>query len=210
MSTTRPVAAALLLAALAGGPSLVTAGIKCWTNKDGVRECGNAVPPEYAQQGHEELNRRGMVIKEQERAKTREELAAEAAERERIENEKAERLRALREKANRDRVLLDTFTTEEDLLLARDGKLGALDARIQHTRQVVEKLHDNLASLKRAAANAELSGGQVSDKMHDDIQRVKRQIRENQGFIEQRRQEKQELTAQFQADLERYRQLKSN
>ena len=25
------------------------ANIKCWTNEDGVRECGNKIPPEYSQ-----------------------------------------------------------------------------------------------------------------------------------------------------------------
>jgi hypothetical protein len=25
------------------------AAIKCWTNKEGVKECGDTVPPEYAQ-----------------------------------------------------------------------------------------------------------------------------------------------------------------
>ena len=53
----------------------VQARLKCWTNSEGVRECGNAVPPEYAQQGHQELDKSGMVKKETERAKTDEELA---------------------------------------------------------------------------------------------------------------------------------------
>ena len=199
----------LFLAGTALSPATF-AGIKCWTNKEGVRECGNAVPPEYAQQGHEELNERGLTIKEQERAKTPEELAAEAAERERLALEQAERERLAREQAARDRVLLDTFTTEEDLLLARDGKLAALDARIQHTQQVVEKLRGNLAALQQEAARAELSGQPVTDKLHHDISRVKRQIGENRGFIEQRQHEKTELMAQFQADLDRYRELKSH
>ena len=44
---------ALAAVALLALPPMAGAGIKCWTNNDGVRECGNAVPPEYAQQGHE-------------------------------------------------------------------------------------------------------------------------------------------------------------
>ena len=35
------------------------ARFKCWTNSDGVKECGQNVPPEYAQQGHEEVNSLG-------------------------------------------------------------------------------------------------------------------------------------------------------
>lgn len=190
-------------------PDVVAAGIKCWTNKDGVRECGNSVPPEYAQQGHSELNKQGVVVKEQERAKTAEELAAEREERERVASEEGERKRLAREQAARDRVLLDTFTTEDDLLLARNGKLQAIDARVQHTNRVVEKLRSELAALRKQAANEELSGNVVPQKVREEISRVERQISENLGFIELRRIEEGEITAQFEADLVRYRELKA-
>lgn len=196
--------------ALTGLPTHGAAGIKCWVNKEGVRECGNAVPPEYAQQGHEELNKRGMVINEQERARSAEELAAAAKEQQLQAERDAEQQRIEQQQSARDRVLLDTFTTEEDLLFARDGKVAALDARIDHTRQVVEKLQGTLASMQQDAARAELSGATVPQKLHDDIARVKRQINENRGFIELRLHEREELMAQFQADLDRYRELKQN
>ena len=69
---------------LAIGPGIAAAKneggkIKCWHNKDGVRECGNAVPPEYAQQQSEEKDKSGLTVKTQERAKTQEELEAERA-----------------------------------------------------------------------------------------------------------------------------------
>ena len=54
-------------------------GIKCWHNQDGVRECGNVVPPEYAQQGSETKDKFGVTIGATGRAKTLEELEAERA-----------------------------------------------------------------------------------------------------------------------------------
>ena len=51
------------------------AAIKCWVNKDKVRECGQSVPPEYSQQRIEVINDKGIVIKVIERTKTPEELA---------------------------------------------------------------------------------------------------------------------------------------
>ena len=51
------------------------ASIKCWTNEEGVRACGTVVPPEYAQQEHEEINKQGIVVNVQERAKTEAEIA---------------------------------------------------------------------------------------------------------------------------------------
>ena len=60
--------------------STVNAGIKCWKNHEGVRECGNVVPPEFAQEGHEEKSKSGRTIGAQGRAQSAEELAAEKAE----------------------------------------------------------------------------------------------------------------------------------
>lgn len=40
------LAAACLLTLVASMQA--NAAIKCWTNNEGVRECGNRVPPEYS------------------------------------------------------------------------------------------------------------------------------------------------------------------
>ncbi|MGH8595639.1 MAG: hypothetical protein ACREXT_03150, partial [Gammaproteobacteria bacterium] len=71
-----PLAHIVVAALLLNGAG-AAAGIKCWTNKDGVQECGNAVPPEYAQQGHQEKSLSGMTIRTQSRAKSPEEIASE-------------------------------------------------------------------------------------------------------------------------------------
>ena len=95
------------------------AKFKCWTNNEGVKECGNAVPPEYAQQGHEVMNKHG-VARESKKAKTLEELAAER------EAEKLAAAAAVEQekRAKLDRVLLDTFTSEDDMVLTRDGQIA--------------------------------------------------------------------------------------
>jgi DNA repair exonuclease SbcCD ATPase subunit len=183
--------------------------IKCWTNNDGVRECGYKVPPEYAQKRHEELSKHGTVIKEQEAAKTPEELAAIRAEREQKRKEEAERKRLEKEQAARDRVLLDTFTTEEDLELARKGKLQAIDTRIHHAESRVKKLHESLEKLQDEAATLERSGKQVPEGLQKNISGVQRQIGENDDFIKERREEEVHVNAKFDDDLERYRELKA-
>ena len=53
------------------------ARIVCWTNKEGVKECGDKLPPEYAESGHKELDNRGFVVDETAREKTDEEVAEE-------------------------------------------------------------------------------------------------------------------------------------
>ena len=50
------------------------ARIKCWTNNEGNRECGDKIPPEYTQQGYKELDKSGLVREEKEKVKTKAEL----------------------------------------------------------------------------------------------------------------------------------------
>ena len=199
--------AAVFSLAAALSPTSAFAGFKCWTNSEGVKECGQSIPPEYAQQETEQTNDSGMKITKA-RAKTAEEAAAAAAELERIEKQKAEEERLASERAARDRVLLATFTTEEDLLLARDGKLAAIDSRVQLTSQIVKKLEVSLEVLQAKAAKQELAGKAVSDKLKKDISKVQKRITKNLGFIDLRHEESEELLATFAADLKRYRELK--
>lgn len=188
-----------------GAPDAAAAKIKCWTNKEGVRECGNVVPPEYAQEGHDEVSKQGLTVTAQERAKTPEEL-----EKERLEKEEQERQAALAaEQARQDKILLATFATEEDLKLSHEGKERSLETRIKHTKANLAKLEASLKKLIQDAAKQERSGTKVSDDTRKDIKRVKQQIDEHREFVEEREQEKIELSKQFDAELERFRRLKA-
>lgn len=182
----------------------VTAGIKCWTNSEGFKECGNVVPPEYSQDGHSEVNEQGITTETTDRAKTSEELAAEKQ----ALVEQEERNKIAKQQADRDRVLLDTFTTEDDLVLARDGKLAAIDGRIHHTEQIASDLELKLTSLEEDAANQERSGKQLDEKLLSNIASLQTQIEENSNFILEREKEKEQLMEQFESDLARYRELK--
>lgn len=189
-------------------PLGASAGFKCWTNKDGIRECGNVVPPEYAQQSHSEISETGITLNKTSRAKTDEELKAERAEQARLAAIKAEEDRKKREKAAHDRVLLSTFTTEEDLLLARNGQLANIDTRISHTERVLSQLEASLEELRAEAATMERGGKGITPELMQKIAKVQQQIKGSHAFIDERRRYKAELTAQFEADLLRYRELK--
>ena len=132
---------ALAILAFAGNSMSVSAGIKCWTNKDGVRECGDRLPPEYAQKGHEQISDSGVKVKVFEAAKTPEEiaearrLAADEAERARIA-----RIRAAEQLAD-DQVLLS-----EDLAVFHYIKsASSTDQRIHrhfHIRRLSAYCHE--------------------------------------------------------------------
>ena len=208
MSTThrpdRLVPATLVATLLAVAIPDATAAIKCWTNHEGVRECGNVVPPEFAQQGHETLSKHGITVDTAEAAKTAEELAAEQAA---AEAARQARLEAQRQ-AQSDQVLLDTFASIDDLELTRDGQIAHLDSQIKLVESHIEKLQANLDQLVESAAERERLGEKPGEDLLENIDNVRRQIVDNTSFIDTKRREQDDIRRRFAVDIERFRTLK--
>ena len=181
------------------------ARIKCWTNKDDIRECGNVVPPEYSQKGHEELSDQGIVIDRKERAKTPEELEEER----RLAAIQAEEDRKARKKEIADRVLLDTFSSEDDLVLARDGKLAATEQTIHVTESRIKKLQKSLNEIMSMAAEMERRGKPPADGTQNEIDVVRAQIAENRAYIKTLHKEQDAVRNAFESDLTRFKELKA-
>ncbi len=181
------------------------ARIKCWTNKDDIRECGNVVPPEYSQKGHEELSDQGIVIDRKERAKTPEELEEER----RLAAIQAEEERKATKKEIADRVLLDTFASEDDLVLAQDGKLAAIEQTIHVTESRIKKLQKSLNEIMSMAAEIERRGKPPADGIQNEIDAVRAQIAENRAYIKTLRKEQDAVRDAFESDLTRFKELKA-
>lgn len=191
------------------------AKIVCWTNKDGVRECGNAVPPEYAQKERTTFNKQGRVTEVQERAKTKEELAADEVKRAEEEAKKAEEARLAaeeerrkQEQANYDRVLLATYLSVEDIKHLRDRQLSSIDATITITRDGIGKLQAKMDENKKKAADFERKGKPVPEELQQEIDSLQQQIDDKNAFIATKEQEKVELNKKYEAQITRFRELK--
>ncbi len=176
-----------------------------WVDESGQVRYGDRIPPQYARKSNETLNNQGIVVKQKAAAKTREQIAEE----ERIKKVKAEEERIRREKAYQDRILLDTFTNEDEMILTRDGKIEAIEAVIRVTNGRSEKLKQRLADLKRRAANLERAGKPVPDKLSSDIVESRHQIAQNREYVENRKAEQQKIREKFEADIKRFRELKT-
>lgn len=202
----------LLVAAILLGLSVPHASIaafKCWTNKQGVRECGNSVPPEYSQQRTTTKNDRGMTVKVQDRAKSKQEVEKERKLREEEEKRLAEEKRLREEQARKDRVLLATFTTEQDIIDSRDRKLSAIEALIEVTEASAAKLEEKLDLERKRAAGIERRGKELPPHMKEDMTALEQQIARKRAYVATKHQEQEQLKSKYEADLTRYRELKS-
>lgn len=195
------VAAAVLASASISLPA--SAAIKCWTNNEGVRECGEAVPPEFAQQSHEVIKQSGAV-EETQRARTPEELVEE----ERKAAEVAQIKQAEQEKARQDSILLATFSTIEDIERVRDEQVAALAATISVTNTRNTKIQDDLDKRIEAAAAEERAGKAPNEALMKDIESLRRQISNNQQFIDTKHQEQDGIREQYAAKIQRFKELK--
>ena len=201
-----PCTIALLVAALLPLPA--AAGIKCWTNNEGVRECGNAVPPEFAQKGHREVTDMGVTVSKTDRALSKEELRVQREKNALEAAIRAEEIRKIRARKSKDRVLLSTFTTEKELAIAHEGQVAAIDIRIGHTEKILMQLERSLQQLRAQAAKLERGGKPITPEIKNRIAKVEQQLKDRHSFMANRRLQKAALATQFGEDLDRYRELK--
>lgn len=180
------------------------AKIKCWTNNEGIRECGTTIPPEFAQQSHQEINSQGRIVKEQERAKTEKEIDEEkrlaAIE---LENKKAEQ-----EGIRKDKILLDIYAKVEDIEKARDDNIKVIKSRITLTMKRIEKTQADLDKRIQSAAAAERAGKEPNEALLKDIETLQKRIKNNGTFITERQEEIENVRASYNADIERFKELK--
>lgn len=205
--TERTLATALGSVLLLVTAATASAGIKCWTNNEGVRECGNVVPPEYIRQGHEEITHSGAAVTRHEGALSPEELAAQRQ----AAAEEQRRQRLMEQQRVRDMVLLQTYTSERELDLAVADKIAVIDASVRLAGERLEKLRATLEQLRSQAANQETrSATGVSDKTRRDIERVEQQIIEHEEYIAKQKAERDALETRHREDRQRFNLLKSN
>jgi hypothetical protein len=176
-----------------------------WVDKQGNVFYGDKIPPEYAAQGSKELSGQGVVVKTNAPPLTEE----QRAEVQRQEKLKAEQDRIAKEKSAHDRMLLSTFSTEEDLIMTRNGKVASIDAMINATKSRNQSLQKSLAEMRATAAERERNGQIIPDKLRKDIAGMRTQIKDNLSYIASKQREQEELRTQFETDLGRFRVLKA-
>jgi len=180
------------------------ARFKCWTNSEGIKECGEKVPPEYAQQGHQEMSKQGIVLEKKKRAKTKEEVEEEAKKAELLAKE--QKAKDLKEK--QDRILLDTFTSISDIEAVRDDKLAVIESSITLTKKRNEKTQEDLDKRIQAAASEERAGKAPNEALLKDINLLRARLSKNEAFIEDKAKEKEQVNVAAEVDIERFKRLK--
>lgn len=180
-----------------------------WVDEKGQTHYGDRVPAQYLGKEREALNDQGMVVRKFERAKTEEELTKEEQDK-KIQAEKSRKeLIEIRKKALRDRVLTDTFTTERDILMARDRRIDAVTSQINLTETIIKDDEKKLAEIKKRIEKIEKSGREVPENTRKSLLGVSRQLETHYQFVESKNHERESILHEFDKDIKRFRELKA-
>ena len=188
-----------------GSASPVQAKMYKWVDENGQVHFSDKVPQEYLKLQHDVLNQQGVRIKRKEAAKTE----AQIAEEKRLERERKKRELAERKQKQRDRVLLDTYTTERDLVVARDARLEAVDSQIQLAENIISDSKKNLGLLEKQVAQIKASNRAVPQEMYERIANGQQQVKLQQQVLEQHKKRHDDIALQFNGYIERFKVLKA-
>ncbi len=194
----------LLASSALTSPRNVQALIKCWVNNEGIKECGNAVPPQYVQKGYQEISEGNWVSNRKERIKTEEEME----EKDRLARLEAERKEREEKQKTMDDALLKTFSSVNDIERVRDDRVLALEGTIKLTQERNKKLQSDLDDYTERAAELEREGKLPPENFLNNIKSLKQQMKKNNDFITQKRQEQQNIKETLTASIKRFKELK--
>lgn len=185
------------------------AALNKWVDEKGQVHYGDTIPPQYLNQKRDELNSQGLVVKSHNAVKTQEELDKEALEKNSAEQAKREQAVEERKKALRDRVLLETYTTENDIILLRDDRIMAIDSQIQIAQSNLKEADKKQIDVNTRIERAQKTGKPVPENLRKEADTVVKQRQTYQEFINNQNADRAATLKKFDEDLQRFRELKA-
>jgi hypothetical protein len=156
------------------------AGLYRWVDEYGTVHYGDKVPAMTAEE--------------------RAEKKKQEAERKRLENEK-------RAQALRDRVLTDTYTTERDLVAAKNARLDAIDSQLQLSKELIKNTKEKVKKTGKLIETMKASGKMVPESTYAKLEREKLELATQKGVQQGHQNKREEIIVQFDGYIERFREL---
>jgi hypothetical protein len=194
---------ALPSAAASGATSSSPSQTYRWIDDKGEIHYGDSVPPEYAGRERSVLNGQGVEVGHVDAPKTPAQLAAQA---------QAEEL--ARQNAQRDQTLLSTYVSVKDIEALRDERLAQIDGQLQATSTYMESLASRLGALQERAQqfkpySSDPNARRMPDDLAEDLVRTSNELHNQRKGLDDKRREQAEMRAQFESDIQRFRELTS-
>jgi len=166
-----------------------------WVDDQGETHYGEVIPPEFADKDKVEFDDKGRVVKER----------RSEAETNSPENKTAEQRAAL-EQHRKDKALLNTYSNEKEIDLARDRNLQQVEARINSIHLLQQSAQESLDSFRKEASGIK-AGKQIPASLQADITTAENKMAKLQQDLDAANEKAASVRAGFEADKVRYREL---
>jgi hypothetical protein len=117
-----------------------------------------------------------------------------------------------RERAQRDQTLLSTYVTAKDIEALRDERLAQIEGQLQASTTYIESLATRLGALQERSMqfkpySSEASARRMPDDLAEELVRTANEARNQRKALEATRKEEADTRSQFEADIQRFREL---
>ncbi len=179
-------------------PVSTIANIKCWTNEQDIKECGDRIPAKYAQGASEEFSDSGVLLKKNPKAKEIDQIN---------QDQKKASLQANREKA--DQLLLNMFSNVTEIESARDKKIEQINQEIKLIESRVQKLLENQTKIRSVLEKANPNNQGRIKRLENDLLTTENQIEQSNQFIKEKEKHRTTISDKYAKDSKRFIKLKA-
>ena len=190
-----------LLFAMAPG---ARAALYKWTDERGVTHYSDKMPADAVNRASVELNRDGTTVRKREQVKpVAQRLPRDETEEQRIRQAERDRVLASR----RDRALMESYTSENEIELAKSRAVATIDGQIESAQAFIaqmQKRRDELEAKKSTFAPRPVPG-----EIAREIENIDAEVARQNTFIMAKKKESANVAARYDADKARFRELRS-
>jgi chromosome segregation ATPase len=170
-----------------------------WVDESGTTHYGETIPPEYANKETMKLDK-GRLEKREDKLRDEQKKAVEldpVAEKARIEAKR------------HDDALVNTYSNEKEIDLARDRNLLQVEARINSNTTLLKSAQTTLDELnKERDAIAKQPQRKIPPSLTEDIAAAEERVAKLKKDLETSQKEMDTVKARYESDKQRYRELK--
>ena len=166
-----------------------------WKDDKGVTQIDQSVPPEYANRVIKHLDSKGHVVQDKKPEAGANALEAKTADQQ-----------AVVEQRRKDKALLNTYSNEKEIDLARDRNLRLVDARIKNIQEMQKSAQEDLDGFRKEAKGIG-AGKAIPASVQADISAAENRIAKLKQDMDAANAKAVSVKAVFEADKARYREL---
>jgi len=167
-----------------------------WVDDKGETHYGEVVPPEYANKDKVQFNETGREVKKKEPK-----IQAGSG------NKAPEEDQATIDQRRKDNALVNTYSNEKEIDLARERNLQQVEARINSIQLILKPAQQDLDNYLKESEGLKQSGKKIPDSLQSDITGAENKVAKLKQDLAKAQEKDASVRANFEADKVRYREL---